>query len=101
MIFFIAGYSSNYFIREDLLDDVAPRAPPGRHDELLVEPDCVDDAGGDVVGRDEGDLGADAAEHVGRHEERSNDRHGDLVPPEALQVKLTPENRAGVNTVTL
>ena len=55
----------------------------------------MDDAGGDVVGRDERDLGADAAEHVGRHEERSNDRHGDLVPPEALQVKLTPENRAG------
>ena len=94
MIFFIAGSSNIYFIREDLLDDVAPRAPPGRHDELLVEPDCVDDAGGDVVGRDERDLGADAAEHVGRHEERSNDRHGDLVPPEALQVKLTPENGA-------
>ena len=93
MSYSIAGYSSIYFEREDLLDDVAPRGPPGRHDELLVEPDGVDDARGDVVGRDERDLGADAAEHVGRHEERRHDRHGDLVPREALQVKLTPENR--------
>ena len=78
--------------RDDLLYDVAPGTPPGRHHHLLVQPDGVHDPGGHRVRMQQRRLAApDAPEHVGRHEERRHDCHGNFLPGEPHHVQFIPE----------